>query len=340
MPHSPSLVRQTFKAALCGLVCLPLTTGCASMNSPGGWLSGYSTKNDLGANAAAGGGFASTLSNAGQGVTGQVKSMGTTVSSAMGKAKNMIVAPFSATPENGDPTSLANMPNNLGAEIWVTNGQLYETQGKYAKAVENYSKALEVEPNNQPALLSLARLHARQQQYVEAEQMFGKALAVKPQADVYNELSAVLQKLGRAAEAEQAVQQAIAMEPNSQRFRNNLASMMVASGRSPEAVQQLSQVFPPAVANYNVAYLHFAKQDMTGAQQHLQMALQADPNLKEARDLMNQIQGSPTAQTAVAAYQTANQIYRTAQATVAPTTPANNAVYQQPPAVAPQSYPQ
>lgn len=317
----PKLLKcRACRIALMGLSTLSLASGCASMSGPGSWFSG-STAN---------GGLASKLSSTGQGVTGQVKSMGTTMSTAMSKAKNMVTSPFAPSTNNADPTSLSNLPDNLGPEIWVTNGQLYETQSKYAKAQENYSKALAIDPTNQAALLSMARLHVRQQQYAEAEQAFGKALAGNPQADVYNELASVLQKQGRTAEAQAAVQQAIAAEPNSQRFRNNLAGMLVASGRSDEAVQQLSQVFPPAIASYNVAYLHFVNQDLAGAQHYLQSALQADPNLKEARDLMDKINGSPTTQSAMAAYQTANQIYRTAQATVATTTSANPAVYQAP----------
>lgn len=322
--------RRAWRIALLGVVTTGSASGCASVSGPGGWSpkSWFSAGNS--GQAANNAGMASKLSSTGQGVTGQVKSMGTTMSTAMGKAKDMVIAPFATTPNNADPTSLSNMPSNLGPEIWVTNGQLYETQGKFAKAAENYQKALTVEPANQAALLSMARLHVRQQEFTEAEQMFGKALAAKPQADVYNELATVQQKQGRTADAQTTVQQAIAAEPNNQRFRNNLAGMLVSSGRSDEAVQQLSQVFPPAVASYNVAYMHFANQDLAGAQQYLQSALQADPNLKEARELMEKISGSPTTQTAVAAYQSANQIYRTAQGAVTPTTPATSAVYQAP----------
>lgn len=323
--HKRSGWQRAWRVALLGAVTVGPTAGCASIGGPGSWFSG-----DRSANAATNGGLTGKLSSTGQGVTGQVKSMGTTMSTAMGKAKNMVIAPFATTPNNADPTSLANMPSNLGPEIWVTNGQLYETQGKFAKAAENYQKALAMEPANQAAMLSMARLHVRQQEYTEAEQMFGKALAAKPQGDVYNELATVLQKQGRTAEAQATVQQAIATEPNNQRFRNNLAGMLVTSGRSDEAVQQLSQVFPPAVASYNVAYMHFANQDLAGAQKYLQSALQVDPNLKEARELMEKINSSPTAQAAMAAYQSADQIYRTAQAAVTPTTSATNAVYQNP----------
>ncbi len=300
------------------------------MPGPTGWFSKKSTITSPNGGMQSSGTLASSISSAGQGISGQVKTMGTTMAGAMGKAKNIVTAPFATNPNEGDPTSLANMPTNLGPEIWITNGQLYEGQGKHAKALENYTKALSIEPNNEAALLSLARLHSRQQQYAEAEQFYNRALAVRPQADVYNEVASLMQKQGRNSEALAEVEKAITLEPNSQRFRNNLATMLVAGGRSDEAVQQLSQVFPPAVASYNVAYLHFAKQDLTGAQTHLQAALQADPNLKEARDLWSQINGSPTTQSAIAAYQTANQVYRTAQAAVTPTTPANTAVFQLP----------
>ncbi len=328
--RSASRKRAVRRALLLGLSTLVVSSGCASMPGPTNWFSKKSPDAALNGGGQTGGSFASSLTNAGAGIGGQVKSMGTTMASAVGKAKNIVAAPFGTTSNNGDPTSLANMPSNLGPEIWVTNGQLYESQGKFAKAIENYTKALEVEPTNEPALLSMARLHGRQQQYVEAEQYFNKALAVRPQAEVFNELASLMHRQGRSSEALAVMEKAISLEPNSQKFRNNLAGMLVASGRSDEAVQQLSQVFTPAESSYNVAYLHFAKQDVAGAQQYLQAALQADPNLQPARELWATINGSPTTESAVAAYQTANQIYRTAQAAVTPTTPANTAVFQQP----------
>jgi tetratricopeptide (TPR) repeat protein len=254
--------------------------------------------------------------------------MGTAMTSGMVKAKNAFIAPFTKGASTDDPTSLASMPTNLGPEIWVTNGQLYESQGNFAKAQENYSKALEVEPSNEAALLSVARLHSRQQQFAEAEVVFQKALAINPQAAILNEMALAQQKQGKTAEAQNSVQRAISMDPQNARYRNNLAGMLVATGRSDEAVQQLEQVFPSAVANYNVAYLHFNNKNVPAAQQHLQLALQQDPNLKPARDLMNQLGGSGTVQSAMTAYGTAAQIYRTAESIASPTIQASSAVYQ------------
>ncbi len=317
--------RPLSQTALLGLSMLAMSSGCASMKSPADWFA----KDPMAADVSSPKTFATSIGETGKGISGQFKSMGSAVSSAMGKAKNAVTSTFTAGPTNDDPTSLANMPTNLGPEIWVTQGQHFETRGNFAKALDNYTKALEVEPTNEAALLSLARLYARQDQHLQAAEFFNKAIAVKPQAGIYNELASVYQKQGKVTEAQASVQRAIQLDPSNARYRNNLAGMLVVGGRSDEAIKQLEQVFPPAVANYNVAFLHFKNQNIAAAQQHLQVALQADPNLKEARELMARIGNSQTAQTAVATYQTANQIYRTAQGLVAPNTPANPAIYSQ-----------
>lgn len=327
--RKPRSRTATLRRVLALALVASATTGCATMKSPGEWFA----RDPLAAQTAQGPGVAARLASAGQGIGGQFKSMGTAMSSAFSKTKNVVTAPFQAkTGDASDPTSLSSMPSNLGPEIWVTNGQLYESQQNFAKALDNYSKALELEPTNEAALLSVARLYARQSKHAEASGFFGKALAVAPSASTYNEHALSLQAQGKSAEAQAAVAQAITAEPSNVRYRNNLASMLVAGGRSDEAVQQLQQVFPPAVANYNVAYLHFANKNVAAAQQHLQQALTLDPNLAQARELMTTISGSPAAETAVAAYQTAGNIYRTAEATMTPQVQAGNAVFQSSPA--------
>jgi hypothetical protein len=300
-------IANLHQAMLAGL-CVLGVAGCASMNPFGNH--GLASKPSESKFAAA--------ANASTGISGQFKSMGTAVSTAVGKAKNAVTSTFSASSEElSDETSLAKLPTNLGPEIWVTNGHLYETQLNFAKAMDNYTKALEIQPNNESALLSTARLYARQGQHDKAVDFFNKAIAVAPQAATYNELALAQQKLGKMADAQAAITKAIELEPANTRYRNNLASMLVTGGRSDEAVKQLEQVFPPAVANYNVAYLHFTNSNVAAAQQHLQVALQEDPNLQQARDLMNRLGDSQTAQTASNAIHSAGQIYRTAQAAMA-----------------------
>jgi tetratricopeptide (TPR) repeat protein len=237
------------------------------------------------------------------------------MTSAVGKAKTAVVSKFSPKGDGTiDPqTSLADMPTSLGPEIWVTNGQVFEMQGKHAAAMDNYTKALEKEPDNLPALQSVARLQVRQELYPQAIESYHKVIKVSPTAENYAELAGAEQKAGRLNDAKASIQKAISMDSSIPRYRNNLAGVLVSMGRSDEAVKELQNVFPPAVANYNVAYLHFMNKNMAATQQHLQQALQADPNLKEARDLLNAINQSQAGQSALVAYDVGSQIYRTAQ---------------------------
>jgi tetratricopeptide (TPR) repeat protein len=296
------------------------------MPSPTNWLKPRSGEAEVAPGQA---GFATAISNTGKGISNQFKSMGSAVSNAYSKTKKAVTSPFAKRPVNPDPTSLSHMPDNLGPEIWVTNGQLYESKGNFAKALDNYTKALELEPSNVPALLSTARLYERQQQHEEATDFFRKAIAVNPDAVTYNELAMAYHAQGRSVEAKEAIQKAIQMDATNPRYRNNLAGMLVAEGRSDEAVKSLEQMFDPAVANYNVAYLHYNNQNLAGAQQHLQVAMQLDPNLSQARELANQIAANPVGKSAMAVYQAAGSVYRTAQAATTPTTPALPAPVQQ-----------
>lgn len=283
--------------------------GCSSLSSPRSWFSSKT--------AAESKPLTSSIAGTTKGFSAQLKSVGTTVSSAAGKAKTAITSTFSSKPsETVDPeTSLASMPEKLGAEIWVSNGQIFEMKGNYAAALDNYTKALEKEPDSLPALQSTARLYMRQNQFESAVNFYDRVVTVSPTAENYAELADAQQKAGRLNEAQASIQKAISLDPSVARYRNNLAGMLVSVGRSDEAVKQLEQVFPSAVANYNVAYMHFMNKNLAATQQHLQLALQADPNLQPARELMSKLGQNSATQTAMSVYNTANQIYRTAQAT-------------------------
>ncbi len=302
--------KKRARLALMLALALGPTVGCSSMK-PTNWFS------KSGSTGSTSGTWSESIAGAGKGIGNGFKTMGSTMSSAVGKAKSAVVSTFSGnTGDKLDPaTSLADMPskNSLGPEIWVTNGQVYEMKGDFTKALDNYTKALEKEPDNLAALQAVARLHGRQEQHTQAVDMWQKVVKVSATADNYSELASAQQKAGRLGDAQASIQKSISMEPTVARYRNNLAGILVAGGRSDEAVKELQQVFPPAVANYNVAYLHYMNKNTAAAQQHLQAALQADPNLQPARDLMNLLAASQTGQGAVAAYNTANQIYKTMQ---------------------------
>ncbi len=169
-------------------------------------------------------------------------------------------------------------------------GQLAESQGQGDKALESYKKALAAEPNNAGALVSMARYYDRKGDSKQAIEYFQKAASTIPTTlPCTTTWGWPIPKQAILPQPATVLNKAISLNGKEVRYRNNLATLLVENGQADEAVKQLQQVLPPAVAHYNVAYLHFTKQNIPAAQQQLQVALQIDPNLAEARALYSQL---------------------------------------------------
>ncbi|MEL7264108.1 MAG: hypothetical protein AAFP69_04750, partial [Planctomycetota bacterium] len=121
----------------------------------------------------------SSLTNLASGTRNQMSTIGATAKSAYEKTVDGIsgmtgglFAKSSMKDQHGqaiaddDPLRLDRGPKGIGPEVYVAYGQVAETGQNFKQAMESYSKALQVEPNNAPALASIARLHARQNNHV------------------------------------------------------------------------------------------------------------------------------------------------------------------------------
>ncbi|HUP78022.1 MAG TPA: tetratricopeptide repeat protein, partial [Pirellula sp.] len=276
----------TFSLSVVSLIGCTTTPGSRTSIWPTR-TAGASSTNAMGA-AGVTGSIASTT----QAVKGQFSSMGSAVSSAYGKAKTAISAPFGGTSETGDPTNLATKPS-VGPELYVMNGALHENQGNYAKALDSYSKALEIEPKNPPALLSTARLYDRQNQKDKAIEFYQKSATVEPNnAAIFADMGGLQARCGNLTAAQSELQKAVKLDPKSTAYRSALAGVMLDSGNAEAAMAELNQVNNSAMANYQMAYLHFTRKNIPATQQYLGSALQIDPNLKPARDLMASMGGA------------------------------------------------
>lgn len=242
-----------------------------------------------------------TLASTTQAVKGQFSSMGTAVSSAYGKAKTAITSPFVAqSTEQGtesSPTSTLAKTNSIGPEVYVMTGQLHESKGDYTKAIDSYSKALEVEPKNLSALLSTARLYSRQNKKDEATSFYNKAIEVAPgNAEIYSELGLLTAGSGNLNGAKDQLLKAVNLDPKNTNYRSALAGVQLDMGNADAALDELLQVHQPAMANYQMAYLHFSRKNIPATQEYLTKALTIDPNLQPARDLLASIGGGQSIQ--------------------------------------------
>jgi|688.fasta_scaffold01267_18 Flp pilus assembly protein TadD len=274
----------------------------------------------------------SSLSDTSRGLTGQWNSLTAATNSAYQKTKSTVTGVFSTqTPtDHSDPTKLGSKIESIGPEVYVAYGQVCETTGKFNDAMENYNKALSIAPTNSPALASIARLHERQNNSTQAIEFYQKAIASTPNdAQLYNDLGMLYSRTGKPEEARQKIEQAIAIRPNESKYHSNLASVYLDSGKTDLAMQTMQKGNTPAMANYNMAVLLAQRNQLPAAQQYLATALQQDPNLQPARDMMNKLGGPQAMQQTYNAYQTASNVYQAVR-DISSTTPANGQLASNP----------
>ncbi|MBU6387126.1 MAG: tetratricopeptide repeat protein [Planctomycetes bacterium] len=281
--------KQVSLALLVSLSCV----GCASQS--GSKMPGLSMPKFGKSDSAASVG--SSLASSGQSVKNQISSVGAAVSSAYSKTKTAISAPFtpvsaSSMDTNQQESKTGANPLSIAPDMLVAQGNYFESQGNYAKALDSYSRALENEPKNAVALLSMARLYDRQQDTAKSIEFYQKTLAAAPtNADACLELGRVYGKSGDLGSAQQFLRKAVELQPNNKSYRHALAGTMLDAGDANGSMSELGQCETPAMAQYQMAYLHFQRKNIPATQQHLGEALKIDPNLKPARDLMASIGG-------------------------------------------------
>ena len=300
--------------------------------------------------------FSDSIASTASGSTNQIRSLGTTARSALTKTKDAVKGVFAAKESSletatNDPLSLANKPTNIGPEVYVAQGQLWESTGDFEKAMESYSLALKSEPNNGPALTSVARLHYRQSNHQQAAEYFRLAIEQSPNdAGLHNDLGLTFSKLGNYQAASQALKKSLEIAPGTSRYANNLASVKFQAGEAPAAYEVLAANNKPAVAHFNMAYLHFKNGQLLDAKNHLGQAMQSQPEasddavvqraVERSRDLLAKIDATmgPIAQAAPQAtiaggplFQQGTAVRQTSQSSPAAVSP------QSPAAVSPQS---
>ncbi|MEM6363106.1 MAG: tetratricopeptide repeat protein [Planctomycetota bacterium] len=276
--HHKRWRRHLLALAICGLSTS--MTGCAASSMSLASLNPFGSK---AATASSAGEtpsmLASTTNTIGKAATG----VGTATKNAFSKTSSTIggwfgrgqdAAKIAQADVTDDPLALGNMPEKGSPDVFVANGQLWESTGNLTKAMESYTKALESEPENGPALTSIARLHFREENFPQAAQFFQKAIEKQPtDAALYNDLGLTLSKLDQHELASQTITRALQLAPGTSRYANNLASVHYDAGKPDDALEVLIENNKPAVAHFNMAYLHYKNGKAAPAQQHLQTAM-------------------------------------------------------------------
>jgi Tfp pilus assembly protein PilF len=172
-----------------------------------------------------------------------------------------------------------------------------EAQRQYREEARRaYRQALEIDPSCVSAYLGLAHLWEGANDQARAADSYRKALEINDKdALVWFELGMCQCRQRHWAQGVDSVRRALERDPENQRYLSTLGFILARTGRYEESLACLAQVVGPARAHYDLARMlrHLQQPDL--ARQHLQAALALDPRLADARALLNELEGRPTA---------------------------------------------
>ncbi len=115
---------------------------------------------------------------------------------------------------------------------------LLASQGRTSQAIDNYRRALEINPGFAEAASNLALALAKSEEFEEAEEWLQRALALNPDMLAARlNLGAVQQELGKLEESAESFEQAVRHSPDSAVARFNLANGYARLFRMDEAVE-------------------------------------------------------------------------------------------------------
>lgn len=216
-------------------------------------------------------------------VTGAVSSVTTKVASVFSPKKRVV--------EAEDPIDLDTKTEDVGPEIYLTAGNVHESQGNWDQAKQQYERALSEDPTNFAALVSIARIHDRKGEYADAADVYRMAIKHHPtNAQGYHDLGICHSRHGDMNNALSMIDRAIQLDPENVRFRNNMATLLIREGDTDTALSHLTAVHPPAAAHYNAGVLLHQQKRIGQAEAQFELALQHDPELHAARGLLAQLQ--------------------------------------------------
>jgi tetratricopeptide (TPR) repeat protein/2-polyprenyl-3-methyl-5-hydroxy-6-metoxy-1,4-benzoquinol methylase len=126
------------------------------------------------------------------------------------------------------------------ANAFVAMGNALDTLGRTAEAIESYERALAIDPGYAEVYFNLGVLATTAGRYEQAIDSLRRAISLRPDyAAAHFTLGNVLTHLGHLGDAEASLRRALSITPESEQVLHNLAMLLLARSKSPEAVDLL-----------------------------------------------------------------------------------------------------
>lgn len=161
------------------------------------------------------------------------------------------------------------------------------------EAKERYQLAMKMDPNCVDAHRGLGRIYVDLADFDRAQDIFKKAQAKFPKESVFwFEQGQMHNRRKDFAQAAACLQKALDMEPENRGYLTTLGFTLARSGQTEQSVALLTRSMGGGSAHYNVARMLLHLQRTEEGMQHLRMAVQASPNLENARELLSELENS------------------------------------------------
>jgi len=182
-----------------------------------------------------------------------------------------------------------------------------EQQQRRAQARRSYEQALEIDPKCVEAYRGLAQLYAADQQPERAISTYQSAVRVLPRnSELWFGLGMLHSQRKEWEPAVDALGHAADLQPTNRQYANVLGFCLARAGRYEQSLAYFSRVVGEARAHFNVGRMMMHNGEKDAARQQLELALQREPNLTEARELLAQLnrpQNRPAQSVVPAQYQ-------------------------------------
>ncbi|HUN61159.1 MAG TPA: tetratricopeptide repeat protein, partial [Candidatus Sulfotelmatobacter sp.] len=185
------------------------------------------------------------------------------------------------------PGTLPNCWNNLG--ILAARG------GNYDEAIQDFQRALQIDPEHTIALQNLGSAYRQTKDWAQAKSTLERALALSPEdAEANYSLGMVYAQQNDMEHAYDYLQKAIAARPAYPEALNNLGILYLRTRRPAEAIQSFEQSIRVAPA-YDQAYLNLARVyaiegDREKAKTVLGALLKQQPDHAQAKAALKQLE--------------------------------------------------
>lgn len=167
------------------------------------------------------------------------------------------------------------------SRLLTLQADIAKLRSDYAKAVDLYSQALQLEPDNATLHFGLARTYNLAGQTAAAEQHFQQAVQISRSWYFINELAIFYYQQQQLDKAEASYRELAGLAPNNATVLQTLGAIQFSRGDLPAALatfQQAVAIDNNAVNHSNIGTLLFYQQQYLKASQHFALAVELKPD--------------------------------------------------------------